>query len=256
VGYGYDAASNLTSLVYLGSHTVTRGYDALNRLHTVTDWLANTTTFGYDAASNLTSVLYPTSNNVGVVYSYDKANGIQSIVDETNATSTPTPFWTFGDVLDGNQQVRSLTDPTQSNGLHSYVRNALDQLTGDTQTGGPLPTSLSLGYDSAYRLTSRASSTANTASTTAYDYADELLNLQTKTGSTLTQNLAYTYNKDGDRLSQTDTQSGASASYSYDGDGLRQSKTISSPKFVSLVIRMRCCRCALSSTLWSTRAWG
>ena len=47
VKYGYDLASNLTSLTYPG-HTVTRGYDADGRMTAVKDWLGNTTTFAYD----------------------------------------------------------------------------------------------------------------------------------------------------------------------------------------------------------------
>jgi YD repeat-containing protein len=113
VSYGYDAASNLVSLTYPGTNTVTRGFDALNRLVSVKDWLNNTTSFGYDANGNLHSVLYPSSTNTGAVYSYDRANGIQSIVDETNPTGAPSPFWTFSYSLDGNQQVRTLTDPVQ-----------------------------------------------------------------------------------------------------------------------------------------------
>ena len=229
-------------------HTVTRGYDALNRLHTVTDWLGKQTTLSYDNNSNLTSVVYPTSNNVGAAYSYDNANGIQSIVDETNATATPTPFSTYTYTLDGNQQVKSATDPIQGNGLHSYVRNTLNQLTSDAQSGGTGATTIGWGYDSAYRLTTRSNSVAGTSGAYMADNADELTALQTKTGSTVSQNLSFTYNKDGDRLTQADSVSGSSlgynydqadrltklisgtttlATYGYDGDGLRQSTIIS-----------------------------
>ncbi len=248
VGYGYDGVGNVVSLAYPGGHTVTRGFDALNRLASVTDWLSNTTSFGYDANGNLHSVLYPNSTNTGAVYSYDRANGIQSIVDETNPTGTPAPFWTFSYSLDGNQQVRSATDPIAANGLHSYVRSKLDQLTGDGQTGGSSPTTLGLGYDSAYQLTSRSNSAAGTNSSYTADNADELTGLTTTTNGTTTQNLSFTYDRDGNRLTQSDSVSGASASYgydqedrltsfsggghtasySYDGDGLRQSKTVDS----------------------------
>ncbi len=169
-------------------------------------------------------------------------------MDETSPTGTPTPFWSFSYSLDGNQQVRTLTDPIQGNGLHSYVRNKLDQLTGDAQTGGTIPTTLGLGYDSAYQLTSRSNSAAGTNSSYTADNADELTGLVTTTNGATTQNLSFTYDRNGDRLTQHDSVSGASAtygydqenrltsfsggghtaSYNYDGDGLRQSKTVDS----------------------------
>jgi RHS repeat-associated protein len=145
--------------------------------------------------------------------------------------------------------VRSATDPIAANGLRSYVRNKLDQLTGDGQTGGTNPTTLGLGYDSAYQLTSRSNSAAGTSSTYTMDNADELTGLTTTTNGATTQNLSFTYDRNGDRLSVNDSVSGSSlsytydqenrltsaisgtttlASYSYDGDGLRQSKTVGS----------------------------
>jgi RHS repeat-associated protein len=76
-----------------------------------------------------------------------------------------------------------------------------------------------------------------------------LTGLATATNGTTTQNLTFTYDRNGDRLSVNDSVSGNSlsytydqesrltsaisstttvASYSYDGDGLRQSKTVGS----------------------------
>jgi RHS repeat-associated protein len=128
------------------------------------------------------------------------------------------------------------------------VRNALEQVTGDVQTGSTNPTTLGLGYDSAYQLTSRSNSAAGTSSSYTTDNADELTGLATTTNGATTQNLSFTYDRDGNRLTQHDSVSGASAtygydqadrltsfsggghtaSYSYDGDGLRQSKTVDS----------------------------
>jgi RHS repeat-associated protein len=129
------------------------------------------------------------------------------------------------------------------------VRNKLDQLTGDAQTGGASPTTLGLGYDSAYQLTRRSNSAAGTSSTYTTDNADELTGLATTTNGATTQNRTFTYDRNGDRLTQHDSVSGSNlsytydqanrltaaisgtttlATYSYDGDGLRQSKTVGS----------------------------
>jgi RHS repeat-associated protein len=96
------------------------------------------------------------------------------------------------------------------------VRNKLDQLTGDAQTGGASPTTLGLGYDSAYQLTRRSNSAAGTSSTYTTDNADELTGLATTTNGATTQNRTFTYDRNGDRLTQHDSVSGSNLSYTYD----------------------------------------
>jgi YD repeat-containing protein len=150
VSYAYDGAGNLTSLTYPNpADKVIRTYDALNRLSTVKDWLGHTTTFSYDNNSNLANVAYPTTNNLGAAYSYDTANGLKTIVDATNATTTPLPFWTYNYTLDGNQAVKTATDPVNGTAAHTFTRNLLSQLTQDSQSGGSGATNKGWGYDSA-----------------------------------------------------------------------------------------------------------
>ncbi len=126
------------------------------------------------------------------------------------------PVWTYTYTLDGNQQVRGPTDPIAANGLHTYVRNALEQVTGDTQTGGSNPTSIGWGYDSAYRLASRSNSAAGTSSTYTADNADERTGLTTTTNGATSQNLSFTYDRKGNRLTASDSVSGSNLSYTYD----------------------------------------
>jgi RHS repeat-associated protein len=248
VSYGYDAASNLTSIGYPTSgQSVTRTYDADNRLTSVKDWLGHTTGFGYDDNANLTSIAFPTSNSVGAAYSYDMANGLTQVVDGSVVHKVVTPFWTFGYTRDNSAQVSAASDPVQASTQHSYSRNLLDQLTQDARSGGGSGTT-SWGYDAAYRLATRADSSANTTSTYTADNADELTSLVTTTGGTTTQHLTLSYNREGDRTGQTDSVLGTSssfgydqanrltsyssgstsASYAYNGDGLRMSKTVGS----------------------------
>ena len=224
---------------------MSRGYDAVNRLTSVKDWLGHSTSFGYDDNANLTGVTYPTTNKVAAVYSHDTANGLSKIVDSRTTGGTTAPFWSYTYTLDSLEQVGAVNDPVQPGAVqHTYARNALDQLTGDAR-GGTGTGSTGWGYDSAYRIATRTDSSANTGATYTADNADELTSLVTKTGATVTQNLTLSYNREGDRTGQADSISGSSAAYGYDqadrltayssgatsasyaynGDGLRMAKT-------------------------------
>jgi len=52
----------VTTLAYPNGQSVTKTYDSLVRLSSVTDWLANTTDFSYDADSDLTGAITPTAS--------------------------------------------------------------------------------------------------------------------------------------------------------------------------------------------------
>jgi YD repeat-containing protein len=100
-------------------------------------------------------------------------------------------------------------------------------------------------YDAADELTGTSDRAANTSSTRTCDPAHEVTSLVAKTGSTVNQNLALTYNADGDRTQQTDSVANTTVTYGYDkanhltsfakgttsyqykynGDGLRMSQT-------------------------------
>ena len=161
VGYGYDAASNLTRIGYpTAGQSVSRGYDAVNRLTSVKDWLGHSTSFGYDDNANLTGVTYPTTNKVAAVYSHDTANGLSKIVDSRTTGGTTAPFWSYTYTLDSLEQVGAVNDPVQPGAVqHTYARNTLDQLTGDAR-GGTGTGSTGWGYDSAYRIATRTDSGA------------------------------------------------------------------------------------------------
>ena len=106
VSYGYDAAGRLTALSYPNGQSVTRTYDGAGQLSSVTDWLGDTTNFSYDANGNLTGEAYP--NGVTASSTFDDANQLTGITDKS-ASATLATF--------------------------SYARNALGQVTSDTETG-------------------------------------------------------------------------------------------------------------------------
>jgi len=61
-----DPQGQISSVVLAQGKTVTYGYDAADRLMTVTDWMGGVTSFGYDAAGQLVSVVRP--NGVDTSY--------------------------------------------------------------------------------------------------------------------------------------------------------------------------------------------
>lgn len=235
VGYGYDLAGNLTTLTYPDNTAVTRLYDAVNRLTRVTDWLTHATSLAYDANSNLTTQTYP--NGTTSAFTYDRADNVTQILDKSGNKT----LWNFGYTRDADNQVATASDPV-SGVQHTYTNDTLNRLTGDTGSA------TTWSYDAADELTSAHISFASTTGW-SYDAAGELTQYTKCSGSPclINQQLTFTYNNNGDRLTQNPTFYGGStltygydqadrlrswtngtttASYAYDGDGLRQSKTV------------------------------
>ncbi|MCX6902459.1 MAG: hypothetical protein NTW03_03035 [Verrucomicrobia bacterium] len=90
IQYGYDAAGNLTTLVYPGNRSVSYTYDSLNRLTTVTDWATRQTTFTYDLANRLTSITRP--NGKVRLINYDAAGQTTNIIEKL-ANNYPIAFF-------------------------------------------------------------------------------------------------------------------------------------------------------------------
>lgn len=120
VGYGYDLAGNVTSIVYPGAKTVTRHYDDAGRFDELTDWNGRSITFGYDDDANLTSSAYPTTVPSTDSYSFDDADRMSGAVF-AGATIT-------------------------------YGRDGDGLVTSTSQTGLPGAASDGYGYDSLDRL--------------------------------------------------------------------------------------------------------
>ncbi|WP_239393666.1 RHS repeat-associated core domain-containing protein [Frankia sp. CiP3] len=237
VGYSYDAVGNVTSIAYPGGsgRTVTRTFDKDDRLVTVQDWNAKTTSFGYDRDSDLLTTTYP--NNTSVSRSFDKADQL------TGST-----------LKAGSTTLASLTSP----------RDAAGQVSGETPTGVP-GSAQTFAYTALEQL--KSTTVGGTVTSYAYDTADNPITLGAATQTfDVTSRLCwsttaappanpacasppsgattYTYDIEGDRTKSTAgsavttyaydqasrltgfTKSGTTASYTYDGSGLRASKTV------------------------------
>jgi RHS repeat-associated protein len=221
VGFGYDLADNETSIVYPGSHEVTRAFDKANRLESVTDWTGNKTSFGYDADSNLTSTTFPTGTTNVDKYGYDPADRLSSVA-----------------MKKGEATAASLT----------YKRDPVGQLEKEEQTGLPGAASTSFGYTALNQLSSAGSSAyayssadnpIKLAGANGYEY-DEANELEATPSGAPGGPATLSYNSLGERT-ELNPETGPTIEYAYDqagrltsvgseshayaGDGLRLSTT-------------------------------
>lgn len=159
VKYGYDAASNRTSMTDPQNTSTSYAYDSLNRLGTLTypastnygftyDALSRrtkltrpngiTSNYGYDPLSRLISVLHQVGSTVldGATYAYDAAGNRTSKTDNrTDITSTYgyDPLYELTQVLQGSTTTESYNYDSVGNRLSSlgvspYVYNSSNQL--------------------------------------------------------------------------------------------------------------------------------
>jgi YD repeat-containing protein len=106
VQYGYDKASNRTSLVDPQNLVPTAyGYDTLNRLANITLNNAQTPTFvfGYDALSRRNSLTRP--NGIDTTYGYDTVSRLLSVLHKLGTTTLDGATYTYDGV--GNRHTRT-----------------------------------------------------------------------------------------------------------------------------------------------------
>ena len=160
IGYGYDANGNRTS-VTTATGTTHFGFDALNRLHTVTDRLAQVSTYNYDSQTGaLQTLSYP--NGTTTTYGYQQQSGrLQSIAHAS--TSTFASF-TYGLSPTGRRDsIDEVIDGTSSHVDYSY--DDLDRLTGEIRTGANAYT-IGFTYDDVGNRLDRPAPAGRAATTT------------------------------------------------------------------------------------------
>ena len=193
--YGYDAASNRTSIVDPESGSTSYVYDTLNRLQTLTPPTAISSGsfgFGYDALSRRTSLTRP--NPVQSSYSYDNLSRLLSVTHTAG-----------GVTLDGA----------------TYAVDSAGNRTAKTDLYANLTTNY--GYDNIYQLLS-ATQGSTTAENYTYDaVGNRLSNLAGSGWSNNTSNelisrpgVTYTYDANGNTTSKTDSTGTTNYSWNYD----------------------------------------
>ncbi|MGH9920642.1 MAG: hypothetical protein ACRD6W_17455, partial [Nitrososphaerales archaeon] len=243
--YGYDQDGALTSVIDANGATSTIKRDSLGRVDSETDALGQTTTFSYDSNGNLTSVRYSDGRTVSYQYDSDGKLTSETAPDGTtntftydalsrltsaqNATSAVSMAYNGADEL-VSQKTTGTDQPTESldyaydsagnrismtgpDGTTDYAYGPLGQLSTETDPAGGV---FKFTYNAADELTSL--DRPNDVDTTiGYDADGNLARIESLLGSEPVQDLSYSYDADGQRVSQTN--SSGTTTYGYDSVG-------------------------------------
>ena len=220
IGYAYDAAAAVTTVSHGGSGDVTAyGYDALQRLVTITDDAGSTASRTWTADDLLASL----EDRTGAVVSqsHDSSGNL------TSRTDAAGNVWSY--TYDGSDRVTSMTDPAGYATSYGYDGDERLPSTVTDPTGAVTTFSVddglvtqatdadgvvtSYGYDAARNLVSITDGQGNTTAF-GHDAAGRRTSATTPMGHTT----AWTYDGAGRVLSVTDP-SGATASLTYDQNG-------------------------------------
>ncbi|MDQ1444265.1 MAG: hypothetical protein QOI20_729 [Acidimicrobiaceae bacterium] len=218
---GYDLAGNVTSRTpsasgpgLTNSSTRTASYDALNRILSVTQPLANgssaTTAFAYDAVGNRVKTTDPL--NQATTATFTPWNLPESVVEPATAAQPAAADRTFTDVYDA----AGATVETRKPGGVSVTktRDALGRVVKETGVGAPGLKSWT--YDAVGRVTS----ISHPSGTQTFAYDDRGL-LTGATGPAGAATLAY--DEDGRLTSRTDAA--GAATFTWDLRGLPATAT-------------------------------
>ncbi len=197
--YTHDANSNILTVTD-STRTVTREYDALNRLTKYIDTQGNTILYSYDAVGNLVTITYPDGKQV--TYGYDAANRLVSVTDWMGRVTTYD--------YDANGRLIKTTRPNGT--VLTRMYNEAGQLTlqKDTDRNGNIISQYNYGYDAAGNVILEQNASEEdtfTLSNTSMTYGSDN-RLATFNGQPVF------YDEDGNMT--TGPLSGSMANYTYD----------------------------------------
>jgi RHS repeat-associated protein len=216
VDYTYDTASDILTM-----HDSTGWqfycYDSLNRLTSVTfsptdsttDPAALTIGYGYDLDNRLTSLTYPSGEVV--LYAYDNASKLTSVTDTPLGQASLVTTYTYNSTT-GLLATETRPDNVQTVYSYDTNGNVIDILNRTTSTQV-----LILDYhytlDAAGRQTQVVMTTPSGATAQAYVYDDmnrlsQVTFSNSGTISSTSEVVQYTYDGNGNRLTQTTYASG------------------------------------------------
>ena len=226
---GYDANDNPLTVVDANTHAIeTNVYDLRNRLTSRTDAANKQTAYRYDPNDNLvlatdrkgqvTNIQYDALNRISQItdaagritqYSYDLAGNLAHIADSQS-----------GDILLSYDSLNRLTQVITNQGSVNYQYDALGRRTQRTLDGGDATgysydranriksityrgKTVAYSYDAAGRLIQKTLPNG-VAANYQYDAANRLTALSyVKPDTTVLSALAYTYDANGNRISQS-----------------------------------------------------
>jgi RHS repeat-associated protein len=181
VKYGYDAASNRTSMTDPQNLPTAYTYDGLNRLNSLAYNGQNPGFgFGYDALSRRTSLTRP--NGVTTSYAYDSVSRLTSILHQLGSTTLDGATYTYDNA--GNRTSKS---DLRTSATSNYGYDNIYQLLQVTQGASTTET---YTYD---LVGNRLSSLG--VSPYQYNSSNELQSIPA---------VSYTYDKNGNTLTKSD----------------------------------------------------
>jgi RHS repeat-associated protein len=238
--YGYDDAGRLTSRAYPDGTVVDQGYDADDRVTSLTTG-GTVTTLGYDVADRLTATTFPASTGSVESRVYDRAGRLTEVATTQGTTVVARHARTLdpaGNPL-SKTTTRGLTGTTETYQYDSadrlakvcfvvscatavssiaYAYDGVGNRSTETRTG-TFPTTMTYTYDAADQLTGTSVTNALTPLTGPVNttYANDANGRQTAAGSR-----TFAWGLD-DLLSST-TSASTTTAYTYDGAGRRLSE--------------------------------
>lgn len=234
-GYEYDALNRQTAMIYADGARAEFRYDANGNRIGLTDPKGQIFSYVFDALNRETEKRYPlpatpTGDDIQSIATQYDANGNPTLVTETytGATGTRTtaktydPFDRMTEVTDGwgktiryqydaNGNRTALTDP--DNRVTRYTFDALNRVATVTNAGG----TTAYTYDRSSLLTQTAYPNG-TQATVAYDGARRQTNVANRQGTATVSSYAYTYDANGNRTQQIETNGAAAETTTYDYD--------------------------------------
>lgn len=236
-GYEYDALNRQTAMVYADGARATFAYDENGNRTGLTDPNGQGFNYVFDALNRETQKNYPlpsspTGDDIQqIAFEYD-ANGNQTRVTETYSGATGTRITSksydtfdrlvsitdaFGETIshgyDANGNRITLTDP--DNTVSRYTYDALNRVTHVTNGGG----TTTYTYDRS-SLKVKVAYPNNTTAVQGYDAARRILYIENRQNGAIVSRYDYTYDANGNRLSQIEVNGGAAetTAYAYDNN--------------------------------------
>ena len=211
--YTYDALDRITKISYADGSTISYTRDAAGNVTSLTD-NTGTTSFTYDAANRLLTKTLP--GGVTLTMTYDSVGNLTSFTDQGGQVN-----YSYNAV----NLVTTLTEPGGAQTTFSYDAN-----NRRTATNYPNGVTLSLTYDKAGNQTSITGKNAGGSTLSGYSYSYGGTHLrQSMTDTVLGQLNTYQYDSMNRLIKDTVTQGSNQVNkfeYSYDKAGNRTSQTI------------------------------
>jgi len=199
--YTHDGNGNVLTKTDPNGQTTNYAYDALNRLIRKS-YLGNTDNYTYDANGNLT---HCSNKNVSIRLTYDGLNRLKGKTIENWGKSVQYAY-------DKNGNRTSMTDP--DGGVTTYEYDANDRLTRITSPSGQAR----FLYDTGGRITELQHHNGSRIRYT-YDAANRLVTLlNRRDDNSVIADFSYTYDANGNRLTENLQPAGIFSDYGYDGD--------------------------------------